>query len=421
MRQPERQAVIVVCDSLRRDLIRPDLTPTLSRLGPAAASFPEALSVYPSTTRVAAATIATGCRPGRHGLIGNTMVLDEPEGLACRSVGEPSFRSLLRRVTGRTLRVPTMAERLAAHGGAVVFSNVSPGAAYFHDPDGHGHVYHPAGSYAPGLARIPDPDGLAVAKGAEGDRAMTERFCREVLRERRPALAVLWLSEPDHTGHHRPLGSPDHLAAIAAADACVAMVLDTVAALDPAGSRILTVVCSDHGMETVRRAVDLDALLVAAGLKDAPDSREVVVAPNGTAALIHLAPAVRGRAGAIRRFLSAADWVGAVFGPEALAGIGLVHEGSVALALTTRQDDDANAFGIPGTADLVREPGGGDYVGCGQHGGLGANEQRPFLYLAGPGITAGPRRGAVSPMDIAPTVLRHLGHGTEGIDGRALA
>ena len=47
----------------------------------------------------------------------------------------------MRRVTGRTLRVPTMAERLASSGGQIAYSNVSPGAAYFLDPDHFGMVY----------------------------------------------------------------------------------------------------------------------------------------------------------------------------------------------------------------------------------------------------------------------------------------
>ena len=55
-----KRAVIVICDSL---------------------------SVFPSTTRTSAASIATGCLPARHGLLGNTMAIDEGDGLVCLSVG----------------------------------------------------------------------------------------------------------------------------------------------------------------------------------------------------------------------------------------------------------------------------------------------------------------------------------------------
>ena len=134
-----KRAVIVICDSLRRDLITPEVAPFLTEWGQRAAQFINHSSVFPSTTRTSAASIATGCLPARHGLLGNTMALDEGQGLVCLSVGKPDFRDRLHRATGRTLYMPTLAERVA-HAGetAIAFSNVSPGAAYFLDPDGYG-------------------------------------------------------------------------------------------------------------------------------------------------------------------------------------------------------------------------------------------------------------------------------------------
>ena len=156
-------------------------------------------------------------------------------------------------------------------------------------PTAIGWVYNPAGSYGPGRRPLPAEDGLAIAKGDAGDTVATERFCEEVLRRRAPAVALLWLSEPDYTGHHTPLGSPEHRRAIASADANVRRVAETVATLDPTGERILFLVGSDHGMETVDETIDLDTLLVEAGLKAAAGSSDVVVAPNGTAALLYFA------------------------------------------------------------------------------------------------------------------------------------
>src|SRR3954451_24378977 len=112
----DRRAVIVICDSLRADLIAPADAPFLSGLAQRTAWFAAHRSVFPSTTRASAASIATGCRPARDGLPGNTMALDEGEGLVCRSAGAPDFRDRLRRATGRTLHVPTLAERLRWHG-----------------------------------------------------------------------------------------------------------------------------------------------------------------------------------------------------------------------------------------------------------------------------------------------------------------
>jgi arylsulfatase A-like enzyme len=420
--RPGRRAVIVICDSLRRDLIGPELTPFLVELSERAAHFAAHRSVFPSTTRASAASIATGCLPARHGLLGNTMALDEGEGLVCRSAGHPDFPDRLRRATGRTLHVPTLAERLRWHGeDSISCANVSPGAAYFQDPDGHGFVYHAAGSYGPGRRPVDDPASAALKKGGDGDRAMTERFCAEILEERAPSLAILWLSEPDYTGHHAPLGSPEHRRAIAGADGCVRQVFKTVRRLDPAGNDILFIAGSDHGMETVKGAIDLDALLVGAGLKRGPQSRDVVVAPNGTAATLYFAEPDSPLVPRVARFLAAEDWVGEVFVGDRLAAVGLPDNTAMRIAVTLAGDDGENPHGVRGYCPIVQDPADHESkIGFGQHGGLGSNEQRPFLMISGGGFVAGPRRESTSLIDIAPTVLRHLHMDHDDMDGSAL-
>src|SRR5262249_22389956 len=165
------------------------------------------------------------------------------------------------------------------------------------------------------------------------------RLCDEVLRGRAPALSVLWLSEPDHTGHHTPLGSPAHRRAIASADANVRRVAETVTALDPSGERILFVVGSDHGMETVDKTIDLDGLLLEAGLKRALNSSDVVVAPNGTAALLYFAEPTGALVAQVARFLKTQDWIGRTFVGSALAEAGLPTGTAAQIALTQRHDD----------------------------------------------------------------------------------
>jgi arylsulfatase A-like enzyme len=416
------RAVIVICDSLRPDLITQRDAPFLTELGQRSARFANHTGVFPSTTRTSAASIATGCLPAHHGLLGNTMALDEGAGLVCLSVGRPDFRDRLYRATGRTLHAPTLAERLDRAGEtAIAFSNVSPGAAYFLDPDGYGWVYNAAGSYGPRRQPLPAEDGLAIAKGEAGDTAATERFCEEVLRCRAPAVATLWLSEPDYTGHRTPLGSPEHRRAIASADANVQRVAATVAALDPTGERILFLVGSDHGMETVDQTIDLDTLLVEAGLKHAATSSEIVVAPNGTAALLYFADPKGALVGEVARFLETQHWVGRAFLGGELAEIGLPTNSAAQIALTLKPDGRANPHGVPGHSHIVRdslEPK--DCSGFGQHGGLGSNEQRPLLLASGGGFVPGVHHGRSSLVDIAPTVLRHLDVATAGMDGRPL-
>ena len=416
------RVVIVICDSLRRDLIGEADTPFLVELGERAARFANHRSVFPSTTRASAASIATGCRPARHGLLGNTMALDEGDGLVCRSAGHPDFPDRMRRATGRTLHVPTLAERLRRHGEvSVSCANVSPGAAYFQDPDGHGYVYHAAGSYGPGRQPVDDPASASLKKGIGGDRAMTERFCAEILEERAPSLAIMWLSEPDYTGHHSPLGSPEHRAAIAGADECVRQVWQTVRRLDPSGDEILFITGSDHGMETVAHAVDLDALLIAAGLKKAHGSHDIVVAPNGTAATLYFAEPEGERPRQVASFLAKENWVGEVFAGDGLAQVGLPTSTNMQVALTLAADGRTNDHGVAGHCPIVQDPADNESkIGFGQHGGLGRNEQSPFLIIEGGGFARGLRTLPTSLVDIAPTTLRHLRLDHDDMDGSAL-
>lgn len=418
-----RQAILVILDGLRRDLVTPALTPNVAAFAERAESFGAYRTVFPSCTRVVSASIATGCHPARHGLQGNTMALLE-EGRPVRyDAGHPDFLQHKRRSTGRSLAMPTLAERLAPHGGAVIYSNVSPGAAYAHDPDGHGHVYHRAGSFGPGRRPVADARQLKISLDVAGDAAMTARFVDEIIvrRENAPALGVLWLGEPDASQHALALGSPEHLAVLRGADHNARTVIDAVAARADRED-ILLLVGSDHGHQTVEGVIDVEAELVKAGLKSDLASSDIVVASNGTSALIYLHPACEARREALEQYLGQADWVGRLIPSRELASVGQAADNGLAFALSMRSGDAPNAFGIRGTSLTARRAGEKvDVIGAGQHGGLGTCEQAPFLMAAGPGFARGiTRTEPASVLDIAPTILAHLGIAAAGLDGRQL-
>lgn len=413
-----RRAIVVVLDGLRRDLIAAADTAALVAFGAAATRFAAHRSVFPSATRVVSASFATGCFPARHGLQGNTVALLEGGQLTVRDVGKPEFMDDWRRLRGRTLAVPTLAERLAAAGRrAVVFSNVSPGAARAHDPDGHGWVFHRACSFAPGLRRLTGAEAVAdVTLDTAGDARLTTRLIAEAV-QGDAALAVLWLGEPDHAQHEAPLGSPACRAAIAGADACFGRVHAAVAERRALGEDILLIACSDHGHQTVTEVVDIDAALAAAGL-----ATGVAVAANGTAALIYLQPDQAMRGEALLGFLRAQAWAGEVIAGDDLGRIGQAPADALLCAISLRGDARPNAFGVPGGAAAARPAQGKpDRLGCGQHGGLNRYEQMPFLMIEGEGFAAGQESPAPScVVDLAPTILRHLRLPETGCDGRAL-
>ena len=414
-----RRVVVVILDGLRRDFVDHARTPRLVEFAGRAEQFPAYRTAFPSATRVVTATFATGCHPARHTLQGNSMALLENGRLLPYDAGLPDFLQHKRVVNGYSLAVPTLAERLAPHGGVIVYNNVSPGAAYAHDPDGYGHVYHRAGSFGP---RRVAADPLNVTLDAAGDRAMTGRFIADALGVRRPALAVLWLGEPDHIQHNMPLGSAEHLAVLRAADGNAGMVIDAVERLRAAGDDILLIVGSDHGHETVSGLVDVEAELIAARLKASAESDDVIAMSNGTSSLIYLHPDNERQRDRIGDFLASRAWAGRVIGAADLGSIGQAPHNGLAYAVSLQADASENEFGIPGRS-LAATPRWGkpDRLGCGQHGGLGVFEQSPVLLIEGAGFTADARRAdPVHVVDLAPTILQHLAVAASGMDGNAL-
>ena len=414
-----KRAVLVICDGHRSDFIDANLAPTMAALSDRGLRCRRHGSIFPSVTRAASAAIATGCQPRRNGIHGNRMALANEGHLTILDFDAFDFRDRLRRLRGRTLLSPTLAERVATHGGPLVYSNVSAAAACLQDPEGFGHVYHRDGSWGPGLHPISGLEGDVTSKDLEADRRITERFCTDALSERRPAIAILWLANPDVAMHGTPLGSPQHLAAVQAIDACVAMVVSSVDRQRSRGDDILLMVGSDHGHETVRQVVQLDSLLVDAGLKHSLESTDVVVVPQDLSCLIYMRDPAR--LDPIHAFLRAQPWFGGAFVDNDLAAIGLGN-GILKLALITRHTPEPNAFGVPGSSVRIASYGDGEgNLGNGSHGGLGPNEQSPFLIVDGSEPAGGrPITAQTSLLDIAPTILKHLGLPWDGMDGRPI-
>ena len=157
-------------------------------------------------------------------------------------------------------------------------------------------------------------------------------------------------------------------------------------------------------------------------MKESIESTDVVVASNGTSALLYVHPDFGARTPLVGRFLADQEWAETVLDGDALASVGQGRDHGLAFAVSMRASDEPNAYGIAGTS-LVAERAGNkaDVLGSGQHGGLGAGEQAPFLMIDGAGFRRGMARQEPSCIiDIAPTILVHLGFPASGMDGRPL-
>lgn len=414
--------VTVICDGLRPDFVTEALTPGLVRLRRQGAWFDAHGGIFPSVTRASSASIATGCHPAAHGLRGNCIALPQGDGLVFHDVGKPEYHAAHHAHFGRWLERPALAERVAIAGGSALHvSNASPGTAFFHDAEGHGTLFHRTLCHAPG--RVDTGERLAAPAGGEGDRVCTERFVEELL-ARRPTTATLWLSEPDKSMHAAPLGGPRHFAAMALVDALVERVAEAVDRLRDDGNDVLFMVGSDHGHEAVTEVVPIERRLFEAGFKRDIDGAELMVAPQGSAAVVHFAASALDRREEVAAWLAERPWIEAVHRGEDLAPFGQ-RPASDLLFVEMAKTDGVNANGVPGlTAMAVRFSQDEDDVrrDCGTHGGRGRWESRPTLMATGGAFAAGEIvRTPSSIVDIAPTALAHLGLPLDEIDGRPLA
>jgi arylsulfatase A-like enzyme len=426
--------VMIALDGLRPDMVSPAATPNLARLAAEGTRFAHARSVFPSETRVATPSLVTGCRPGGHGMVANTLfdAAVAPDRLLRTKLGADVLA--LARGGESPLQRPSLAERMAPAG--LSFALVSSGTA------GAARLLHPAAERL-GQFRwnVEDTEGATAA-------AMAERFgptpphavpnlprlrhaasilLEHVLPERRPDVALLWLSEPDVSFHWSGLRAPQAIEALRAADAVIGQVAAWRDA-QPDAAEIVLVVLSDHGHVTGRGKLSLQAEMRRAGFRAgtglSPDT-DVVVAPAAAPGLWFRDAAMARDAAA---WLATQPWCGPLLVrdpallPEGsatpLSLLGSGHARSADLVVTFAGSEAADEWGLPGHApfDAPDVPEGG-----GMHGGLHRAELATVLVMQG-----GPVRRAVAACpcdltDIAPTILHLLGLDHAAMEGRPLS
>lgn len=167
---------------------------------------------------------------------------------------------------------------------------------------------------------VPDRERDAAFARFVADRAIPA--AKQAIDSGHPAMITLWLHNPDITQHLAGLGTLPAIEALSEVDQNITTVR---AALTASGleERSDMIVVSDHGFATIRERVWLAALLVTAGLKNAIDSTDVVVAANGGSDLVYLSPtefpthdAVRAHLQKIVDFCEAQEWSGPIFSRE---------------------------------------------------------------------------------------------------------
>jgi arylsulfatase A-like enzyme len=430
-----RRVVVAVFDGLRADLVTPELTPNILRLAARGTWFRQARSVFPSVTRVATTSIATGGPPAVHGIMGNAFyhppafrdrVLDTSKAADLRAAEEAH--------AGRFIGAATFGDQLVLAGRSLaVVHTGSAGSAHVINPraKANGHwtfsVHGVAHTQTPEAVTemvalfgpLPGRELPRFGDIAYGTRVMVEH----VLPVRRPDVALIWFNEPDTTFHYRTIGHPDSRAVLQAADAAFGQILDWVEA-QPDADEIAVIAASDHGHVATSGIVPLADEARAAGFpvfeKEVPDGAAIVMTGgrHGEVRLPGAAPGDVERIGAwlmdrpeISHLFSRAQpngVEGVVRGTLAFDVVDNDHERQPDLGFVLKAEDAIDADGLPGMGLMTP----GDVpLGGGMHGGLHPGELNTVLVLSAPGLV---EQGLVTPraaglFDIGPTILDLVG------------
>jgi phosphonoacetate hydrolase len=430
-RAPADHVIVCVFDGLRPDMVTDALTPNLMRLARRGTWFREARSVFPSVTRVATSSVATGATPSVHGIVGNSFYFPEVAKDFVLDTGLREDILLAHAATGgQFLTAQTFGDRLAQAGKmfAVVHTG-SGGSCYCINPQArkNGHwTFSMLGAHntetpeavtdiVKKLGPVPERELPRFNEMDYGARILTEH----VLPVMKPDVALIWFNEPDTSYHYKFLGAPDTLAVLRHVDAAFGRILDWVDA-QPDAERYAIIAASDHGQISTSGEIPLAALLSQQGHGAHKSSERTlegsaIAFTGGTSGEIRVLDGDTKRRDAIARWLMEQDFVANVFSANHTAEQGVVpgtlpfslvgvdHARAPDLMYTLASSTAPDVFGLPGLGLMT----GGVPLGGGMHGALNRHELNTVLIGAGAGWGEGNRVTEVPAgiIDIGPTVL----------------
>ena len=426
---PPRTHLVIVVDGLRPDYVTPEAMPRLVQLGRRGVVFSAHHSVFPTVTRVNAASIATGAYPEGHGLLGNTVFFPAVNATRGLDTGSRANLEAIAHADGRLLTAPSVGEILQRAGRKVLaVGSGSSGAAFLlNHTVGKGAILHHEFTRPPELAAhvletLGPPPANAMPNAAQNRRAV-DAYLTLGLAEIRAEVTLMWLSDPDTTAHTRGIGAAPTREALTLVDREIGRIEDTLKAKGLLDSTNL-VVTSDHGFTTHTGTFDLGAL-VGPFVRPMPDGSPDIVVAEGAVHFRRGADAVR--AAAIVAALQRRPEVGAIFtrpgprgGPEGVVpgtlSFGVArwnHPRSAEILVSANWTSEKNEAGYEGKTTQS---------GVAGHGSTSPYDIHIPLIAAGPDF----RQGAVSDVptsnvDLAPTLLRLMGlEAPPTMSGRAI-
>ena len=424
---PDCKFLVVVFDGLRPDHVTDARMPNLSSLKRAGCWLRNHRASFPTETRVNAASLATGAHCDAHGIVGNRFV--ERSHDPSRLIDGGDLANLLAISDRAALTATAYAERIWDHGLSMMSAGSQSSGAWglshpTREAPGHlGYWCQDATRFSshPTVASLAERHGGVLEKpvpAAVSCKRVADVFLDIVASDALPALSFVWFSEPDDTYHNYGLGSPDAEAALWEADRQFGRLLDWWDTHRRA-ENLQLIVASDHGHITVSEPISVQRSLRNAGFSvgSALSAGCDIALTGGRLGEIWVRDSDPVMTLDVLQALREQRWFGLAFSPKAEGHAGRVpgtfshdsvfaaHPRAPDLRVTFADNDDENAFGVPGCGFSD-----GNYpAGNSMHGGLHPRELGSVGLCAGSLFKEAHRADTQSSIvDLAPTILHAL-------------
>jgi len=407
-----RHVVIISIDGLRPEFYLDDAwaAPELRALLKTGSHARAAEGVFPTVTYPNHATIVTGVRPARHGVLSNT--IPTPAGTRGRWYEEATdLQASPIWEWAHAAGLTTAAVSWPVTAGARVDLLV-PERDYYAQKE---PLERLRADSSPGIF-----ERLGVTPKAEmfKDVVLWDTFLTEMvtamIRQARPNLLLVHLVQTDYFQHRVGREGAEPKAAVTRVDAHVGTIRRTLAEAGLA-DRSVIIVTGDHGFEDAHRRVHPNVLLARAGLRGCPEPgdgwRATAYIAGGSAAILVNPPGDTATAAAAEKALRAdAGDAYTIVSRAALDALGALPNAAFAIVAAP-----GFAMGSGCRGSLLVSASGG------QHGYLPSHPRMPTGFIAaGIGVRAGLALERVRLVDIAPTAARLLGLAPPDVEGRVL-
>lgn len=430
--EKEIRTLVVFFDGLRPDYITPRSMPNLYAFSQSASYGEQHHSVYPTVTRVNAASLSTGSYPAVHGLMHNFVYFPEVDKKkALNTADAADLDRITQAMHGHLLTAVSLGEILQQAGyKMMVFSSGTSGQALLQNHKISGGAVINTSLIRPAALRaqvekeigpIP-PDAMP---NTAQHKWITDALIKYGLTLNGPLVSTIWFSDPDETEHAKGVGTPMTMEALKSVDEQFGRIIAYLKK-EQLTAHFNIIVSSDHGFITHngKSYASPAEVLIKAGLKKDRESADIAFIGGGIYVKDHDTALIRK---AVEKF-QMTEGIGGIFVKAARPGdmkgfvAGTLSFDTIHLDHPDRAPDIIIHPEWNNSLDKMGYHGMAFSRGVAGHGGFSSYEVHIPLLVSGPSFKeAFKSEWPTSNVDIAPTIL-HIYHlpAPASMDGRVM-